>query len=66
MMVYYAVLQRRTAREYEGAVVLYSSYSLGYALGMSFRNPEGIRQMFSQPAKGAVPCLQQRTVHGLN
>jgi hypothetical protein len=45
MMLYYAILRCRTARENERAIALYNSYSFGYALGMNFRNPKGKREM---------------------
>lgn len=45
MMLYYAILRCRTARENQRAIALYNSYSFGYALGMSFRNSNGRLEM---------------------
>ena len=45
MMLYYAILRCRTARENQRAVALYNSYSFGCALGMNFRNPKRQREM---------------------
>lgn len=45
MMLYYAILRCRTAREEQRAIALYNSYGYGYALGMNFRNAEGRREM---------------------
>jgi len=45
MMLYYAILRCRTVRNNQRAIALYNSYGFGYALGMSFRNPQGRREM---------------------
>jgi ribosomal protein S18 acetylase RimI-like enzyme len=45
MMLYYAILRSRTARENQRAIALYNSYGFGYELGMNFRNPKGKREM---------------------
>lgn len=45
MMLYYAILRCRTARENQRAIALYNSYGFGYALGMNYRNAEGKREM---------------------
>lgn len=45
MMLYYAILRCRTARESQRAVALYNTYSFGYALGMHFKNAKGRREM---------------------
>ena len=45
LMLYYATLRCRTAREQQRAIALYNSYGFGYALGMSFRNHDGRREM---------------------
>jgi hypothetical protein len=45
MMLYYAILRCRNARESQRAVALYNSYGFGYALGMSFVNAAGRREM---------------------
>jgi len=45
MMLYYAILRARTRYEHERAVALYNTYGFGYALGMSFRDGRGRRQM---------------------
>lgn len=45
MMLYYAILRCRTAREEQRAIALYNSYGFGYALGMNFMNAEGRREM---------------------
>ena len=45
MMLYYAILRCRSAREEQRAIALYNSYGYGYALGMNFKNAEGKREM---------------------
>ena len=45
MMLYYAILRCRTPRENQRAIALSNTYGFGYALGMSFRNAEGRREM---------------------
>ena len=45
MMLYYAILHCRTTREKQRAIAIYNSYGYGYALGMSFKNAEGRREM---------------------
>jgi len=45
MMLYYAILRARTRREDERAIALYNTYGFGYALGTSFRDSQGRRQM---------------------
>lgn len=45
LMLYYAILRCRTARENQRAIALYNSYSFGCALGMNFRNRAGKREM---------------------
>ena len=45
MMLYYAILRCRTAREQQRAIALYNSYGYGYALGMNYKNAEGRREM---------------------
>lgn len=46
MMLYYAILRARTAKEEERAIALYNAYGFGYALGMSFRRSrKGRREM---------------------
>ena len=45
MMLYYAGLRCRNAREEQRAIALYNAYSFGYALGMNFRNKAGRREM---------------------
>jgi hypothetical protein len=45
MMLSYAILRCRTAREEQRAAALYNSYGFGYALGMSYKNAEGRREM---------------------
>ena len=45
MMLYYAIMRCRTMRQEQRAIALYNSYGFGYALGMSFRNAEGRREM---------------------
>jgi len=44
-MLYYAILRARTRREDERAIALYNTYGFGYALGTSFRDAKGRRQM---------------------
>ncbi len=43
--VYRAILRCGTSPEQQRAVALYNSYCFGYALGMSFRNEAGRREM---------------------
>ena len=45
MMLYYAVLRCRSAREMQRAVALYNSYGFGYALGMNYKDEAGRREM---------------------
>ncbi len=45
MMLYYAILRCRTKFESQRAIALYNSYGFGYALGTSFKNAEGRREM---------------------
>ncbi|NQT93853.1 MAG: hypothetical protein HQ559_13925 [Lentisphaerae bacterium] len=45
MMLYYAILRCRTAREEQRAIALYNAYGFGYALGMNYRNAAGRREM---------------------
>jgi hypothetical protein len=45
MMLYYALIRCRPPREHQRAVALYNCYGFGYALGMSFRNADGKREM---------------------
>ena len=45
MMLYYAILRARTWYEEQRAVALYNAYGFGYALGTSFKNPQGSREM---------------------
>jgi hypothetical protein len=45
MMLYYAILRARTREEEQRAVALYNAYGFGYALGTSFRNRGGTREM---------------------
>jgi hypothetical protein len=45
MMLYYAILRVRSRPEEQRAIALYNTYGFGYALGMSFRNQQGRREM---------------------
>lgn len=45
MMLYYAILRARSARESQRTIALYNTYGFGYALGMNFRNNDGKRDM---------------------
>ncbi len=45
MMLYYAILRARTAYEEQRAIALYNAYGFGYALGTSFKNERGSREM---------------------
>lgn len=45
MMLYYAILRARTWYERQRAIALYNAYGFGYALGTSFKNPRGSREM---------------------
>lgn len=45
MMLYYAILRSRNAKEARPAVALYNAYSFGYALGTSFKDAKGRREM---------------------
>lgn len=44
-MLYYALLRVSRKDDWDKAVALYNSYGFGYALGMSFRDTRGGRQM---------------------
>lgn len=45
MMLYYAILRSRSAKEEGPAVALYNAYGFGYALGANFKDRKGRRQM---------------------
>lgn len=45
MMLYYAILRARSQPEEQRAIALYNTYGFGHALGMSFRNQHGRREM---------------------
>lgn len=45
MMLYYAILRARTGREASRATALYNSYGFGYALGSSFVDRRGRREV---------------------
>jgi hypothetical protein len=45
MMLYYAILRARTVREESRAIALYNAYGFGYALGTSFVDARGRRQV---------------------
>lgn len=45
MMLYYAILRARSWHEEQRAIALYNAYGFGYALGTSFKNPRGSREM---------------------
>ncbi|MGH6689512.1 MAG: hypothetical protein ACREF4_02380 [Gammaproteobacteria bacterium] len=45
MMLYYAILRAETRREAQRAIALYNAYGFGYALGTSFVNRSGSREM---------------------
>ena len=45
MMLYYAILRGRTVREQSRAIALYNSYGFGYALGSSFVDRNGRREV---------------------
>jgi hypothetical protein len=45
MMLYYAILRCRTAREEQRAIALYNCYGFGYAVGMNFKDATGRREM---------------------
>jgi hypothetical protein len=45
LMLYYAILRARTVREESRATALYNSYGFGYALGSSFVNRKGRREV---------------------
>ncbi len=45
MMLYYAILRCRTIREQQRAIAVYNTYGFGYALGMSYKNAQGRREM---------------------
>ena len=44
-MLHYAIHRMRTANDWEKAVALYNVYGFGYALGSSYRDRRGVRQM---------------------
>jgi hypothetical protein len=45
MMLYYTILRARTWYEEQRAIALYNAYGFGYALGTSFKNANGSREM---------------------
>ncbi|MGH9460208.1 MAG: hypothetical protein ACRD1X_03260 [Vicinamibacteria bacterium] len=45
MMLYYAILRTRSWYEEQRAIALYNAYGFGYALGTSFKNERGSREM---------------------
>ncbi|MBI3825620.1 MAG: hypothetical protein HY294_06475 [Candidatus Rokubacteria bacterium] len=45
MMLYYAILRARSWHDEQRAIALYNAYGFGYALGTSFKNPRGSREM---------------------
>jgi hypothetical protein len=47
MMLYYAILRGRTPNEMSRATALYNSYGFGYALGSSFVDRNGRREVLS-------------------
>jgi hypothetical protein len=63
MMLYYAILRARTWHEEQRAIALYNAYGFGYALGTSFKNPKGSREMlrFEDLAEILARC---ETKHG--
>ena len=63
MMLYYAILRCRTARENQRAIALYNSYSFGYALGMSFKNSNGRREMLWPEDLDEI-LVRGKTKHG--
>lgn len=63
MMLYYAILRCRTARENQRAIALYNSYCFGYALGMHFKNAEGRREMLWPEDLDEILAVG-RTKHG--
>jgi len=45
MALYYAILRAETREEEQRAIALYNAYGFGYALGTSFKNRQGSREM---------------------
>lgn len=45
MMLYYAIPRCPSRRVEQRAIALYNTYSFGYALGMNFRDANGVREM---------------------
>jgi len=45
MMLYYSILRARSWHEEQRAIALYNAYGFGYALGTSFKNRRGSREM---------------------
>lgn len=44
-MLYYAILRSRSRHEVDKAIALYNAYGFGFALGMSFKDKRGHREM---------------------
>jgi hypothetical protein len=65
MMLYYAILRARTAREEERAIALYNTYGFGYALGMSFRKSRKGRREMLWPQDLDEIAEYGETKHGL-
>lgn len=63
MMLYYAILRCRTARESQRAIALYNSYSFGPALGLNFRNAKGQREMLWPQDLDEI-LMNGKTKHG--
>jgi hypothetical protein len=60
-ILYYAILRCRTIQEEQRAIALYNSYGHGYALGMSFKDPEGRCEMLWPQALDEVIATGKTT-----
>lgn len=60
--LYYAVLRARTVREASRAIALYNSYGFGYALGASFLDRDGRREiLFAEDLAEILATGRSRT-----
>jgi hypothetical protein len=64
MMLYYAILRAGTWYEEQRAIALYNAYGFGYALGTSFKNENGAREMLWPEDLREILDHDGKTRHG--
>ena len=64
MMLYYAILRCRAARDSQRAIALFNTYGFGYAIGMSFRDAEGKRSVLFPEDLDEILQSGRETKHG--